>query len=241
MVRPADARRAAHRLRRPAAIAMEIVASYRFLRRAIGLLGGSLPIVIPLGYSISTGNYRLLSSISSYYYTDMRNVFVAILCATGVFLICYRYERLDDILSYVAGIASIGIAMCPPVPPNASTLAKVAGNLHVVFAAVFFFTMALICWLLFTKSNLPAQSRTAQKNIRNGIYRVCAVIIFVFTVLAGASSFLSQSFIDSYHPLYWCEAVATVSFGVAWMIKGETLFTDKDKDKEGPKTQAVAS
>ena len=206
---------------------MEIVASYRFLRRAIGLLGGLLPIVVPLGYSISTGDYRLLPSISSYYYTDMRNIFVAILCAVGVFLICYRYERIDDVLSYVAGVSSIGIALCPPVPPDASTAARVAGVVHVVLAAVFFVTMALICWFLFTRSDLPAQARTAQKNIRNGIYRVCGAVIAVFTALAGASSLLPKSFVDSYHPLYWCEAVATLSFGVAWWIKGETLFTDK--------------
>jgi hypothetical protein len=210
-----------------AATAMEIVASYRFLRRAIGLLGGLLPIVIPLGYSISTGDYRLLSSISSYYYSDMRNIFVAILCAVGVFLICYRYERIDDVLSYVAGVSSIGIALCPPVPPDPSTAARIAGVVHVVLAAVFFITMALICWFLFTRSDLPPQARTPQKNTRNKIYRVCAVVIAVFTALAGASSLLSESFTDSYHPLYWCEAVATLSFGVAWLIKGETLFTDK--------------
>ena len=218
---------------------MEIVASYRFLRRAIGLLGGVLPVAIPLGYSISTGDYRLLSSISSYYYTDMRNIFVAILCAVGVFLICYRYERIDDVLSYVAGASSIGIALCPPVPPDPSTAAQVAGVVHVVLAAVFFVTMALICWFLFTKSDLPARARTAQKNIRNAIYRACGAIIAVFTALADASSFLPQSFIDSYHPLYWCEAVATLSFGGAWWIKGETLFTDKVPRPATPAPEAA--
>ncbi|HEV2638576.1 MAG TPA: DUF998 domain-containing protein [Actinocrinis sp.] len=222
-----SARPAAATSERDDATAMELAASYRFLRRAIGLLGGLLPVVVPLGYSISTGDWRLYPSISSYYYTDMRNIFVAILCATGIFLICYRYQRLDDILSYVAGATSIGIALCPPVPPNPSTLASVAGVLHVVFAAVFFVTMALICWFLFTKSDRPVQQRTPQKNVRNRIYRVCGILIAVFTALAGLSSFTPQSFVDAVHPLYWCEAVATVSFGVAWWIKGETLFTDK--------------
>jgi hypothetical protein len=178
----------------------------------------------------------LLSSISSYYYTDMRNIFVAMLCAVGVFLICYRYERIDDVLSYVAGVSSIGIALCPPVPPDPSTAARVAGIVHVVLAAVFFTAMALICWFLFTRSNLPVQARTAQKKIRNGIYRVCGAVIAVFTVLAGVSSLLPESFVDSYHPLYWCEAVATLSFGVAWWIKGETLFTDRGPTVVTPAT-----
>ena len=206
---------------------MDIVASYRFLRRAIGLMGALLPVVVPLGYSISTGDYRILPSISSYYYTDMRNVFVASLCSVGIFLICYHYQKLDDIFSYVGGALAIGVALCPAVPPDPSRLASVAGVLHVVFAALFFVDMALMCWFLFTQTNPPGAAITPQKNVRNGIYRVCAILILVFTALAGGSALLPESFIDAVHPLFWCEALVTFTFGVAWWVKGDTLFRDK--------------
>jgi hypothetical protein len=105
---------------------MELTVSYLFLRRAIGLIGALLPIVLPLGNCLSTGRWLLLPSVSSYYYSDMRNVFVGSLCAVGVFLICYRYQQWDDVLSNLAGFFAIGVAFCrrcrPPRPgPPASS------------------------------------------------------------------------------------------------------------------------
>jgi len=206
---------------------MELAVSYVFLRRAIGLIGSLLPIVLPLGYSITTGHWLLLPSVSSYYDTDMRNPFVGALCAVGVFLICYRYERWDDVFATLAGAFAIGVAFCPPVPPNPSGLARTTGVLHVVFAASFLVAMALMCWFLFTRSSVPAQQRTAAKNARNLIYRICAILILVLTALAGASSLASQSFVNAVHPLFWCEALATFAFGFAWWVKGETLLRDR--------------
>lgn len=84
---------------------MELAVSYLFLRRAIGLIGALLPVVLPLGYALSTGHWRLLASMSSYYYSDMRNVFVGSLCAVGVFLICYRYRHWDDVFATIGARA----------------------------------------------------------------------------------------------------------------------------------------
>jgi hypothetical protein len=212
---------------------MGIVVSYRFLRRAIGLIGSLLPIALPLGYSISSGQYRLLASISSYYYTDMRNVFVGSMCSVGIFLVCYRYRRWDDILSSIAGAAAIGVGLCPPVPPNPSGEARVVGGLHVVFAALFLITIAVICWALFPTSDPPLPGQASRQATRNRVYRICAAVIMGFTALAGASALLPQSFIERYHPLFWCEAVATLAFGVAWWIKGDTFIKDQ------PATQQV--
>ena len=205
---------------------MELAVSYLFLRRAIGLIGALLPIVLPLGYSITTGHWLLLSSISSYYYTDVRNVFVGTLCAVGVFLICYRYRYWDDIFATLGGVFAIGVAFCPPVDPNPSGLARVLGVLHVAFAALFLITMALMCLFLFTKSYVPKAQRSSAKNTRNVVYLVCGVLILAFTALAGLSALAPQSFINDVHPLFWCEAIATFAFGFAWWIKGETLLKD---------------
>jgi hypothetical protein len=209
------------------AATMELAVSYLFLRRAVGLIGALLPFALPLGYSLSTGRWRLLASVSSYYYTDMRNVLVGSMCAVGVFLVCYRYRRWDDVFATIGGVCAIGVAMCPTRPADASRWAAAVGVLHVVFAALFLVNMALISWFLFTLSDRPAGLRTAGKNARNLVYRVCAVLVVVFTAGAGLSSFTSQAFADAVHPLFWCEALATFSFGVAWFVKGETLLRDE--------------
>jgi uncharacterized membrane protein len=205
---------------------MELAVSYLFLRRAIGLIGGLMPIAVPLGYSITTGHWLLMESLSIYYYTDARNIFVASLCAVGVFLICYRYQHLDDLTSTFAGAFAIGIAFCPTTAPNPSELARVLGVLHDVFAIAFFLTMALMCLLLFTRSDAAPSERGSGKSTRNGVYVVCGIVILVFTVLAVLSTFASQSFVNEVHPLFWCEAIGTFTFGVAWWVKGQTLWQD---------------
>lgn len=205
---------------------VELAVSYLFLRRAIGLIGSLLPIVLPLGYSLTTGKWLLLSSVSSYYYTDMRNVLVGSLCAVGVFLICYRYEYWDDIFATLAGAFAIGVAFCPPIPPNPSSLARTVGVLHEVFAACFLIAMALMSLLLFTRSNVPAAQWPPTKRTRNLIYQLCGALMLLLIALASLFNFAPQSFVSTVHPLFWCEALATFAFGFAWWVKGETLWRD---------------
>jgi hypothetical protein len=205
---------------------MELAVSYLFLRRAVGLIGGLLPMAVPLGYSITTGHWRLMESLSIYYYTDARNIFVGSLCAVGVFLICYRYQHWDDVISTFAGAFAIGIAFCPTTPPNPSELARVLGVLHDVFAIAFFVTMALMCLFLFTRSDAAPSDRSPEKARRNLLYEICGAVILVCTVLAVLSSLASKFFVEEVHPLFWCEAVGTFTFGVAWWVKGQTLWKD---------------
>lgn len=62
-----------------------LVISYLALRKAIGYLGIALPFVVVLGAWLLKG-LGIQSSISDYYFTDMRDVFVGILFSIGVFL-----------------------------------------------------------------------------------------------------------------------------------------------------------
>lgn len=210
---------------------MDLISSYLYLRRAIGIIGILVPIVLPIGYAVSTGHHRLLASVSTYYYTDMRNIFVGSMCAVGVFLLCYRLTPLDDLLTSIVGAAAILVALCPTVPPNPSGIAVVVGYLHIVFAAILLIGFAMISWFIFTqpdpaRPDQPPGDPTSRKSLRNVIYRSCAIVIVAGVALAVLSSQLPQSFVSSYHPLFWCEAVATVAFGVSWLIKGQTLFRD---------------
>jgi|GEM_PF-4739867 len=61
-----------------------LVCSYLSLRRAVGIIGIGLPFTLAIG-----GLFRgidLQESISFYYHTDMRNLFVGSMCAIAVFL-----------------------------------------------------------------------------------------------------------------------------------------------------------
>ena len=72
------------------------VISYMTLRKSVGCLGIALPFVLAFGLmfdrylALERWQWFVEPSISAYYHTDMRNIFVGILCAIGVFLFSYR-------------------------------------------------------------------------------------------------------------------------------------------------------
>ncbi|MGW4498272.1 hypothetical protein ACWENR_06590 [Micromonospora sp. NPDC004336] len=203
----------------------------RRLRLGIGTVGIALPIVLTIGNGLLTGDFAPLDSISASYHTDMRDVFVGGMCAIGVFLICYRYRRLDDVLSSIAGTLAIAVAVFPAatgVPRAALTPTDVTiGRLHQVAAAALFVLLAVFCVFLFPQAG-PGVRPTRRTRARNGVYRACGGIIVAAIVLAVASNALPDSVRDTLKPLFWCEAVAVAvfAFAVAWLVKGEALFSD---------------
>lgn len=206
----------------------DIVASYLFQRRGIGLIGVTLPFVLAIGYGVSGGHFTPLGSISTYYYTDMRNVFVGSMCAIGVFLLCYRYDTLDDVLSSVAGALAILVALFPTAPAHATHNAMVASRFHAVFAGLLFVMLAVFCLFIFTKTDATEPRTTPRKRTRNGVYRTCGVIIIVCVIVAGliGLNMLPESFVDKVTLLFWAESVAVFAFGFAWLVKGETILKD---------------
>jgi hypothetical protein len=190
----------------------QAVLSYSALRRAIGLIGLLLPAVLAVGGLLLGGG--LAGSISSYYYTPMRNVFVGALCAMGVFLLCYRFGRLDDVLGDVGGIAAIGVALFPTTPDGVPR--DTVGVLHLAFAAVFFLTLAAFAIVLFTRSASADPDRG--KRARNVVYRVCGWLIVACLVLIVLADVLGVP-----GAVFWLESAAVMSFGVAWTVKGGAL------------------
>jgi hypothetical protein len=143
------------------------VISYLTLRRALGILGISLPFVLALGKSIFFGG-GLEDSISSYYHTGMRDIFVGIMYAVGLFLFSYHgYEREDDWAGDVACIGAIGLALFPTsAASDTSGLAQVIGGFHIFFTAVFFLTLTYFALFLFTRTD-PNRTPTRRKRQRN--------------------------------------------------------------------------
>src|SRR5262249_50848876 len=91
------------------------IRSFLAMRVFIGVLGILLPLLLVF---IDWGGYDgpfPRDSLSAYYYSGMRDVFVAILSATGVFLITYKIAEwnLDNATSIVAGIAAVLIPQFP--------------------------------------------------------------------------------------------------------------------------------
>lgn len=198
-----------------------LVHSYLFLRRAIGFIGVALPFVLVLGKQLVQGG-DVGGSLSGYYYTDLRDVLVGTMCAVGVFLIAYYgHSVVDNMATTIAGFGAIGLALFPTTPDrDVSGWDRTAGTLHLVFAALFFLMLAYICLRLFTRHD--DEQPEGRKDQRNVVYRVCGVLIIVSLVLIALSKWLGLK--PELHPALWLECVAVWSFGVAWLVKGQTLL-----------------
>ncbi|MDD5700445.1 MAG: hypothetical protein PHU23_00220 [Dehalococcoidales bacterium] len=198
---------------------------YLALRRLIGIVGLVFPFAMLICQKIQNPLLPLPGSISAYYYaTDLtRSILVGALCAIGVFLSTYRGYDQDYIPVRLAAIFAVGVAFFPTVPIHPSGFNNLIGYFHGVFAALMFLTLAYISLFLFTKSSGIWLSR--RKRARNLVYRTCGIIMVVAMVLIYPLTHWCKP-IEFLHPMFWLETIIVVSFGVSWLVKGETLLRD---------------
>ncbi len=241
------------RLRDTVSAPAEVV-HFLTLRKAVGFIGIALPFVLVggenlrdalAGHTASAGHELIELSMSAYYHTGMRDVFVGSLFAVGIFLICYNgYGRTDNRLANSAGFAAFVVALCPtfeksreatdaggPVWDSVTLFSgpgspdpSVIGYLHFGAATVFFVILALMSLFLFTKSE---PKPTPEKKRRNKVYVACGIVILLcIAFIAAGKILLSASFERATSFVFWAEAVAVVAFGVSWLVKGEAILKD---------------
>jgi hypothetical protein len=214
------------------------VLSYLGLRRAVGLIGMLLPLVLWLG-TVLLGGPMLLGSISAYYYTDMGNVFVGSMCAFGVFLWSYRYGRIDNVAGNIAGTLAIGVALFPTTPAGSSASLVSVATLHLLCATLFFLTLAFFSLFLFRKSEGPMTSR---KRIRNKVYTTCGWLIILALVCAVVGPLIvGEENYNEWSLLFVFETLASEAFGFAWLVKGGTILKDVSAPATEPGDTNVAT
>jgi hypothetical protein len=225
----------------------QVLRDYMSLRRMVGWIGTLLPATLIAGNAIFTRT--LPDSVSDYYYTPMRNVLVAALCALGIFLICYAgYDAWDRWLTNLSGFGLIGVALCvpsPPLPTRMSTVQQVVADLHFACASVALVALAFMA-LRFTRTYSTPDSprpgvlnwvraafgfapdgsgepRTPAKKRRDRVYRVCGFAMFGTMALAGLANIVPASAQDGVPFLFIFEALTVIAFGVSWLVKGQAM------------------
>lgn len=204
------------------------VLSYMTLRKAVGILGVSLPFVLIVGKILFQGP-GIEPSISDYYYTAMRDVFVGILCAIGIFMLSYKgHDRRDDVAGNLACAFAIGVAWFPTTPAaDPSQADTFVGALHYGFAAAFFLTLSYFCLRLFRLSG--DKPKTPQKLLRNKVYAACGgIMLGCIALLLVYGLFLRDTPVQALDPVFWLETTAILAFGVSWLVKGEALLKDEE-------------
>jgi len=204
----------------------EMIISYMTLRKWVGILGIIFAPVLVIGSFIFDDMKKIQSSLSAYYYTDMRNGLVGILCAIALFLMCYHGpERKDSIASKCAGILAAGIAFVPTSALNdKSDPISIA---HYVIAALFFCTLSYMSLFLFT---IRSPHPTHQKIMRNRVYKVCGMVMLIAVALIPIVNLTSlHDRIKQIKPTLVLETIALTAFGISWLTKGELLLKDKKR------------
>ncbi|MCO8121604.1 hypothetical protein NHH03_07640 [Stieleria sp. TO1_6] len=208
-----------------------LVVSYIGIRRAIGMSGFLLPIVLGPGGWLLFG-IPFQDNISSYYHTPMRDVFVAGLCAIGTFLYCYRgYDWIENWTANLGSLSAFGIALFP-LDANSDPLFQrsLVGYLHSFSGGVFFLTFAFYSLYHFPKSKGPDHRPEPRETQRNFVYRSSGLVILLSMAAMGAYLFLLPAdwkrTLNRYNFLFWMEWIAVWAFASAWLTKGRTIIAE---------------
>ncbi|MEO0328025.1 MAG: hypothetical protein AAF217_05440 [Pseudomonadota bacterium] len=214
-------------------------------------------------------------TISHVYYTPIwGDVFVALTAFVGLFLLFYRGQsRAERWLAILAGVSAVVVAIVPTTgsgceityAPSRIFLFEDADTtlsraftpgenfdlFHGIAAGVLFFILTIFSMFVFTatdKTN-PYQLQVDNRNkiIRNLVYRVSAVIMFIVLVLLSMNKVFSFTDCDifntelgigqneltckegkpfnwpdwdKYNLTFYFEWAALAAFGIAWFVKG---------------------
>ena len=190
-----------------------ILVSYLTLRRLVGGLGVTLPVLLIAG--CMAFGIPLKSSISAYYASGMRDIFVGILFTVGFFLFAYKgHDDTDDRAGDLACAGALGVALFP-----ATTCRLIVDIAHYASALVLFGALVYFSLVLFRKSTSQPD---AAKLRRNAVYRACGWIM-VACIVAIAVVHLMALHTTDLKPVLWLETLLLWAFGFSWFVKGRAL------------------
>lgn len=208
--------------------------SYLLMRAVIGFIGVALPFALVLGdWGLERGSPLVRGSLSAYYYSGMRDVFVGALCVTGLFLLTYKVfeHNLDNMLSTVAGVAALGVALfCtnrPGSPPVALTPLQArlgedrVATVHYTCAAVFILSLGIISLYFGIREGRRTEhvGRLSPLFWRR-FHWTCSAgigVAVLFIAVCELTGWLQR------YDLIVGETLAVLSFGVSWLMKGLEL------------------
>jgi len=167
---------------------------------------------------------NLSPSISAYYHTPMRDLFVGVLVAIGACLYLYKgfSERENKALN-CAGIFAVAVAFLPTCIPELSTMTADTCNqgltcvvkwLHRVSAFLFFVPVAYVCTYRGKDTvKLIDDAQVKRKYLR--LYRFIGPLMIVLPVIAA----IFFAITDSDSIIFFVETAAIWAFALFWLTK----------------------
>lgn len=189
--------------------------SYFAQRKAVGLIGIMLPFVLLAGNYLFFEGEIVLPTISQYYHSPMRDVFVGALISIAVFLFFYSgYGKQDRIAGILTGFLALGVVFFPTSQSEISG----GGEMHGVFAISLFASLALISIFDF-----PRKRPGNQKQFTDTLQIICGIVI-LSCVMAVGLYYATRGFAKSEGCfVFIAESIALIAFGISWYTEGVDL------------------
>jgi hypothetical protein len=216
--------------------------SYLLIRAVVGAIGIALPLVFILGEAFFLrAGVHVRGSISAYYHTSMRDLFVGGLTVVGFLLLTYlagRKDRPDRLLSSLAGAAVLGVTWFPtsrpqltdgaprcgavPEPAGCSPVQQYLGEtpaatIHFVCATVFILSLAAISFYFACRARTKAAPAVAR------IHSACGSTILAAVAWIGVGGVLHLD-LGPLTPLYVGEVLSVWAFAVSWLTAARELL-----------------
>jgi hypothetical protein len=222
------------------------------LQQTVGWIAFAMPLFVRAVAFLHDGIWTT-NSISAYYYTSLRDVFVGALVVGGAVLAFFPSpHKLDRWLSRIAGVAAVGIALFPmsieegvidwvgattPAARKAYVQALEHGphgplHYHYAFVVVFFAIVFYLVTFRF-KANTPADP-TERKRKRNKVYAVCGYLMAAAFLWMAVLWFQARNDQNKMGSIFYPETLAVMAFAAAWLVKGQVVLKDR------PRTAPVA-
>lgn len=203
-------------------------ATYRCLRTVMVVVA----VALPFGLLIAAGFIGPKPSMSAFYHSEMRNVFVGCVFALGVCLYIYKgYNSLENHCLTVAGFSLFGVALAPTSAPSAANNSEYSANwnlpwLHNTSAILFFSMIAVVCIFarnhgLYTSSEDHGVLGPVRYNRRYAAWYNATATVMVLVLVVGLTLWLRNRFNDG--ALFWLEACAIWTFAAYWILKSHEL------------------
>jgi hypothetical protein len=199
-----------------------IASTYIHLRRGMAALALALAPVLWIGGAV-VFDLPLQTSMSAYYYTAMRDVFVGALCALGAFLFLYKgYTPRENWALNIAGICGPLLALFPTRVAGDCAPAGGGFSWHALFAVVFFAAISYAC--IFLQRDGPNTGLPPERLARyRRISQICGGVMIFCVAAALAYTFLLPADLRAAWcnlcVVFWLEAAAVSAFSVHWIMK----------------------
>jgi hypothetical protein len=205
--------------------------SWFLIRLVVGLLGLLMPLVLIAGNALLfSGAPAPLGSLSAYYHTGMRDVFVGVLWVIGVFLITYMsfHWNWDNVITILAGVAAIIVATCPTNAPAGGIQTPLQQKIGQGIVAHFHFGAAAVFVVLLAIMSFRFGRREDEIGRNRGwriLHGACGTVILAAVALLAVAEWAGVHTIGGLSVLLIVEVVTTVAFGISWLVKGGELST----------------